>query len=146
MNRIPKDLLARLDYFHREVEELFSRLFGSDFGSGFSHDDTLPCLDLLETEDEVILRADLPGVAKESIDLHVAPNYVVLRGAKEAPETRHDCLRVERTFGSFQRLMPLPATADVGNATARLERGVLEVRMPKLVDRRKGQRRIRISE
>jgi len=146
MSRVPQDLMARLDYFHREVEVLFNRLFGTDLCGGIGHDDSLPCLDLLETEGEIILRADLPGVPREAINLHVAPTYVVIRGTKESPtEPPRDCLRVERAFGSFQRLVPLPAPVDVAKAEARLSRGVLEVRAPKVVDRRKGQRRIEIS-
>lgn len=145
MARIPKDLLARLEYFNREVEELFQRLFGADFSAGMCHDDNLPCLDLLETEEEILLRADLPGIARDAVDIHVAPSYIVLRGSKEADESRHGCLRLERTFGAFQRLVPLPVTVDVAKVTARLSRGVLEIRAPKLPERRKGQRRIKLG-
>ena len=145
MSRIPKDLLARLDYFNHEVENLFQRLFGSEMGAGFDHEDTMPCLDLLETEDEIILRADLPGVPKDAVDLHAAPNYIMIRGQKEPEDQQADCLRVERTFGSFQRLVSLPTTADVGGIKAVHSKGVLEVRMPKLKERRKGQRTIPIT-
>jgi len=145
MSRIPKDLVARLDYFHREVESLFHRLFGADIGADFEQESNMPCMDLVEAEEEMILRADLPGVRKESIELHAAPNFLMLRGSREPTDVQCDALRVERSFGPFQRLISLPVTADTGHVTARLSKGVLEVRVPKMSDRRKGQRRIQIT-
>lgn len=145
MSRIPKDLVARLDYFHREVENLFHRLFGADIGADFEHEASIPAMDLVETEEEVILRADLPGLGKEAIELNAAPNFLMIRGNREPAEASSDPLRVERTFGAFQRLVSLPATADTARITAKFSRGVLEVRVPKLSDRRQGQRRIEIT-
>lgn len=145
MGRIPKDLVARLDYFHREVENLFHRLFGAEIGADFDQEASMPCMDLVETEEEVILRADLPGVKREAIELHAAPNFIMLRGNRESADHQQDCLRVERNFGPFQRLISLPATADTARITASLSKGILEVRIPKMNDRRKGQRRIPIT-
>lgn len=145
MSRIPKDLVARLDYFHREVENLFHRLFGADIGADFEHEASVPPMDLVETEEEIILRADLPGLAKEEIELNAAPNFLMIRGNREPKEANADPLRVERTFGPFQRLVSLPVTADTARITAKFARGVLEVRVPKQSDRRKGQRRVNIT-
>lgn len=145
MSRIPKDLVARLDYFHREVESLFHRLFGVDIGADFEHEASTPPMDLVETEEELVFRADLPGLAKEEIELHAAPNFLMIRGNRVAAEANADPLRVERTFGPFQRLVSLPVTADTSRVSAKFSRGVLEVRVPKQSDRRKGQRRIPIT-
>lgn len=145
MSRIPKDLVARLEYFHREVEGLFHRLFGADIGTDFEQEAAMPCMDLVETETEIILRADLPGVKKEAIELSAAPNFLMLRGTRENEDQKRDCLRVERTFGPFQRLISLPSTADTTRVSAKLTRGILEVRVPKMNDRRKSQRRIPIT-
>ncbi len=145
MSRVPKDLVARLEYFHREVEGLFHRLFGQDIGADFEHEAAMPCMDLVETDEEIILRADLPGVKKENIELSAAPNFIMLRGNREKLDDRRDCLRVERSFGPFQRLISLPATADTTRVSARLARGILEVRVPKMSERRKSQRRIPIT-
>ena len=144
MSRVPTDLLARLDYFHREVERLFQRLFGSELGSGFDHAEDAPQLDLLESDDEVIVRVDLPGVAQKNLELHAPPDHLILRGNKDPDQPQSDCLRMERTFGSFQRLVSMPTTADTSKATARLAHGVLEIHIPKLVDRRTGPKRIAI--
>lgn len=144
MSRIPTDLLARLDYFHREVERLFQRLFGVELGSGFDQGEDAPQLDLLESADAIIVRVDLPGVAQEQIELHAAPKHLILRGNKDPDQPQSDCLRMERAFGPFQRLISMPSTADTSRARARLDQGVLEIHVPKLVDRRSGPKRIAI--
>ncbi len=146
MPSVPKDILDRLSYFHREVDELFRRLFQDEIGTGaLSEDVPYPPVDLEETEAEVILRADLPGMEKEGIVLYGAPNFLVIRGVKQAPTEKWAYLRVERSFGPFQRLIVLPVPGDSSRVQARYEHGVLEVRIPKVLDRRKIHRQIPID-
>ena len=146
MSRAPKDILERLGYFHREVEGLFRRLFEEELGAGALGDEApFPPVDVVETADEIWVRADLPGLAKEDIVLYGAPNFLVIRGVKSAPAEKWAYLRVERTFGPFQRLVALPVPGDTGKVRARHEQGVLEVRIPKVRDRRKIHRRIPIE-
>lgn len=146
MGRIPKDVLERLDYFHRETEGLFRRLFEDELSAGSLTDEVpFPPIDVAESEDEIVVRADLPGVEKEAIVLYGGPNFLVLRGVKEAPSEKWSCLRLERAYGPFQRLVVLPAPGDTGRVKANLQQGVLEVRVPKLRDRRKAHRQIPIE-
>ena len=145
MGRIPKDLLARLDYFQNKADELFQRLFGPELGTGFTPEDESPCLDLIETKTGYIIIMDLPGVERHELELYVAPNYVLVQGRKRPDAASSDCLRVERAFGEFQRLMPLPAAADIGKVAAKFSQGVLEVRLNKVAERREGQRRVDIA-
>jgi HSP20 family protein len=146
MGRIPKDLLARLDYYHSEVDELFQRLFGDELGTGFEPEDLSAGIDLIETEGEFVIRIDLPGIESEAIDLHAAQNFLLLRCEKLLDESLDsDCLRMERSFGEIQRLLPIPHAADAARVKASYKLGVLEVRMPKIMDRRKTQKRIDIT-
>lgn len=146
MNRIPKDILERLDYFHREVEGLFRRLFEEDLGTpSLGEAGAFPPVDVLETEAEIVIRADLPGVDKQAIELFGAPNFLVIRGQKRGDSEKWAYLRVERTFGPFQRLVVFPAPGDPAQVAARYDRGVLEVRVPKVTDRRKIHRQIPID-
>jgi HSP20 family protein len=146
MSRVPKDILERLGYFHREVEGLFRRLFEEELGAGALGDDTpYPPVDVVEGADEILVRADLPGLQKDEIILYGAPNFLVIRGAKHAPSEKWAYLRLERSFGPFQRLVVLPVPGDTGKVQARYEQGVLEVRIPKVRDRRKIHRRIPIE-
>ena len=146
MARIPKDIFERLSYFHQETEGLFQRLFADELGPGaLGEEIPYPPLDVVETEDDILVRADLPGLAREEIVLYGAPNFLVIRGVKEAPTEKWSYLRLERSFGPFQRLVVLPAPGDSSRVQARYQQGVLEVRIPKVLDRRKMHRQIPIE-
>jgi HSP20 family protein len=146
MSRIPKDILERLSYFQHEVEGLFRRLFESESGAGGLTDEVpVPPVDVVETEEEIIVRADVPGLQKEELTLYGAPNFLVIRGEKPSPMEKWAYLRLERTFGAFQRLVVLPAPGDNARARASYGKGVLEVRLPKVRDRRKVHRQIPIE-
>ena len=146
MSRIPKDILERLTYYHREVEDLFRRLFEDELGAGALGEEVpYPPVDVVETDREVLVRADLPGLSKEEIILYGAPNFLVIRGVKPAPAEKWAYLRLERSTGPFQRLVMLPAAGDTGRTRAAYQQGVLEVRIPKVSDRRKVHRQIPIE-
>jgi HSP20 family protein len=146
MPTIPKDFFERLTYFQREVEELFRRLFQDEVGPGaLSEDSAYPPVDLEEAETEIVLRADLPGMEKDAIVLYGSPHFLVIRGTKQPPAEKWAYLRVERSFGPLQRLVVLPVPCDSAKVRARYERGVLEVRVPKVLDRRKIHRHIAIE-
>lgn len=146
MGRIPKDVLARLSYFHREVEKLFRRLFEEDVAKpGLGEEAPYPAVDIVETDTEILVRADLPGTDKASIELYGAPNFLVIRGSKRVAREKWAYLRIERTFGPFQRLVVLPAFGDPARIRATHRRGVLEVRVPKVEDRRKTHRQVPID-
>jgi len=144
MNRIPRDILERIAYFHREAESLFHRLFDEELGGGLEGK-PVPAVDVVETEGEILVRTDLPGVGRGDLELFGAPNFLVIRGAKRPEKERWTYLRIERTFGPFQRLIVLPAAGDPARVEARLRNGVLEVRVPKVLDRRKVHRQIPIE-
>ena len=146
MSRIPKDILERLGYFHREVEGLFRKLFEEQLGPGaLGEEGGYPPVDVVETEGEILIRADLPGTDKTEIELYGAPNFLVIRGVKKATQEKWAYLRIERSFGSFQRLVVLPVPGDPSRVRARYDQGVLEVRVPKVVDRRRIHQQIPIE-
>jgi HSP20 family protein len=96
---------------------------------GGSHFD--PPADLWETDDEVIVALELPGVVSDQIDLTLHKNTLLVAGkAREDAETGVIFQRVERPRGAFSRAIPLPAET-TGECSASLRRGVLEVRVTK---------------
>ena len=146
MSHVPRDLLERLHFFHREVESLFRRLFQDQLAHGpLQGPDAFPPVDVVEHEGEILVRADLPGVGRDAIELYGSPNFLVLRGAKNPPERKWNYLRVERAFGPFQRLVVLPAPGDPSRVVARYDQGVLEIRVPKVSERRQTHRQIPIE-
>lgn len=92
-----------------------------------------PAVDVYETDNELVVKAELPGVKKEDIEVSIKENSLCIRGEKkeekeEKTETYH---RVERTYGRFERVIGLPAGAKVESAKAEFKDGVLEIRIPK---------------
>jgi HSP20 family protein len=102
-------------------------------------------MDLLETEDEFVLRADLPGLNESDVNIELEDNVLTLSGERKAEheEKREGFYRMERAYGAFSRSLTLPKGIDPEAVTAAFDRGVLEVRVPKPEQRK--PRRISIN-
>ena len=90
-------------------------------------------MDLTETDEQFVLRADLPGLEEGDLDIEVKDNVLTISGEREAEheESSRGFHRIERAFGRFSRSLDLPQGIDPDAVTAEFDRGVLEVRMPK---------------
>jgi HSP20 family protein len=128
-----RDLLA--------LHEQLGHLVGAD-APGWT-----PPVDLYETAAEYVLTAELPGLAREQIDIHAEERRVVIRGARGVDPGRtipcEQYHRVERGHGRFSRTFSLPEIIDVDAIRAELKDGILTVTLPKAVDRT--TRRIDVS-
>ena len=95
--------------------------------------DWIPAVDILEENDRFVLRADLPGVSVDDIDVTMEDGLLSISGerARESSETEDGVRRFERRVGKFVRRFSLPDTADADNITARNVNGVLEIAIPK---------------
>lgn len=106
-----------------------------------------PPVDLYETPTDFVLSAELPGLARDQIDLHAEENRIVIRGERgTAPDRQIPCEqyhRVERGHGRFSRAFVLPEPIDVDAVSADLKDGILTVTMPKATAR--GARRVSVS-
>jgi HSP20 family protein len=98
----------------------------------------VPAMDLAETDDQLVLRADLPGLERDDIDIEVKDNVLTISGERKAEheERGEGFHRIERSFGRFSRSLGLPRGIDAKSVTANFENGVLEVRMPKPEERK----------
>ena len=90
-------------------------------------------LEVYETPTELVVKVELPGVKKEDVDITIRDNYLVIRAEKkeEKKEEKQHVHVVERVYGTFERVIPLPADVDTDNAKASFKDGVLEIRFPK---------------
>ena len=93
----------------------------------------MPLLDLVETEGEIIVRAEIPGVDEKDVSITLSGNSLSVMGEKKRwkAESREHLHRGERSYGAFRRVVILPASVDEGGIVAKYEKGILEVRMPK---------------
>ena len=136
--------IIRWDPF-RELSEMrttMDSLFGRRFirpvrivngeGNGF-----FP-VDLYETDDEVVVKASLPGVQLDEIDISVTGRFLTIKGERkeEDAEEKSNYFRQERRYGAFQRSLRLPVRVDAEQADATLDEGVLTVRLPKAAESR----------
>jgi HSP20 family protein len=116
-----------------EIDRLFDRFFGRERESSFPIGAWAPSVDVTDTEREVVVRAEIPGLSVEDITLSASGNTLILSGEKreEKKEERGASFCSERRYGSFRRSIPLPPGADPAQATAEYDKGVLTVRVSK---------------
>jgi len=126
-------------YLYRSEVPLESRLFDEffrDFPLGGSmsdrREDWIPSVDILEKDDALILRAELPGITEKDIDLKIEGNTLTLKGERkmEDEDNKSNYHRVEGHYGSFLRSFKLPDTVDVEKINAEYKNGVLTIKLP----------------
>ncbi len=127
-----KDPFALLQ---QEINRTFDSFFDHPLAGGASMREALsaPKLDVSETPSEVHVTAELPGMTENDIDVELTDNVLKIRGEKkDERETKdHQFHRVERSFGMFERAVPLPTNVKRDGVSATFKQGVLTVVLPK---------------
>lgn len=129
--------------FHREIDQIFHNVF-RDFGlSPFEFERPLlprmaegilkPTLDLSATGKEYTISVEIPGVDEKDIKVDISDNTMTIRGEKKhaKEENEKNYYRIERSYGSFQRVLSLPEDANQDGVTAKFKKGVLTVTIPR---------------
>lgn len=117
-----------------EMNRLFNSVFdGPGQGNGGALRRWMPAMDLVETDDHFVLRADLPGMGEDDVKIEIEDTTLTVSGERKAEHESggEGYYRVERAFGTFARTLTLPQGVDPEAVTANFDRGVLEVRVPK---------------
>lgn len=124
-----RDLMAMQDRMTRLFDETLSRIWKEELPRGVWS----PPVDILEREDEVILKADLPEMNQDDIDIKVEENTLIVRGERkfirETPAGNY--LQIERPYGTFQRSFAIPRLIDQEKIKAAYKDGVLRIVLPK---------------
>ena len=130
----------------REVDSLqgeVNRLFDSFFGSGSRSGNGalrrwIPSMDLVESDNDLVLRADLPGMSEDDVQIEIKDNVLTVSGERrsEHEDKQESFYRAERSFGHFARSLTLPEGVDPDSVQATFNNGVLEVRVPKPAERK----------
>ena len=119
-----------LEGFRREMDRVLE-----DFLSGWGarKGGFVPALDVHETESDVVVTVEVPGLSAKEIDISVSDDVLTVRGEKktEHEEEGRNYHLIERSCGSFHRSVPLPASVKSGEAAASCKEGVLTVTLPK---------------
>jgi HSP20 family protein len=127
------DPIRELDSLQGDMNRLFDRFFEGRTANGSTGRRWIPAMDLVETEDHLVLRGDLPGMSEDDVDIEIKDNVLTVSGERKAEhdERGEGYHRVERAFGSFSRSLTLPQGVDAEKVEANFENGVLEVQIPK---------------
>ena len=95
-----------------------------------------PALDIYEGTETIEIRATMPGVDRESLDIELSERTLTISGEKKQGEDKHNYLRRERVFGRFSRSIELPYQVDNGSIRAELKNGILSITLTKSEDAR----------
>jgi HSP20 family protein len=138
---LERRIISTMQDMERMMEEAFHRpLFGMNiqpfrhlFHELGSYGDITPYVDIYEAEGDVVVKAELPGMKREDINVSIANGTISITGSKKSEEKveQKDFLRLERSFGSFNRTLSLPENLDTDHAKASFKDGVLEIHLPK---------------
>jgi HSP20 family protein len=133
---------------HREMDELFDRFFSEPwwmperyFGGTFS-----PAFDISETDDEILVKAELPGVDPKDVDVNLTGNELTIKGEKkeEREEKGESIHTMERRFGCFCRSFNLPCDVQQDKIEAKYKDGILNLKLPKAESAKKKSLKIEV--
>jgi HSP20 family protein len=131
-----------------EIQDEINRAFGATvnrrngFEAVFS-----PAIDVTVEKDNVVVKADLPGLSKDNVTVTLQDNYLTITGEKkhETEKKEADYFLSERVYGSFTRTIELPVAVDSQKIEARFKDGVLHVTLPKTEDAKPKQIEVKVS-
>ncbi len=138
-----------LTEFKSEVDDLFNRFFGSSRwspGTYFSKS-FVPAFDVSETDEDIIVKAELPGVDPKEIEVSLSGSTLTVKGEKkeEREEKTQNMHRIERSFGSFSRSVTLPCEVKDDRVEANFKNGVLNLKLPKAETSKKSSIKIDVK-
>ncbi len=125
-----RDLLTSQDRFNRLFNQTLGQVFGEEDGKLGTWS---PAVDIFENDQNVVLKAELPGIDPKDVDVQVENNTLYLKGQRkfENEVKEKDYHRIERSYGTFMRSFSLPITINAEKVTADYKNGVLTLTLPK---------------
>ena len=131
-----------------EIQDEMNRLFDTSLRRrGAPDGDFVPALDIVEEKDNLVVKADLPGMTKDDITVAIQDNVLTIKGERKYEAEKKDAnyYRRERVCGSFVRSLELPVTVDPNKVSASFRDGVLHVTLPKSEDAKPKQIEVKVS-
>jgi HSP20 family protein len=145
--------MRELDTLRRDMEKLFGDTFEPSNRRGWlpgvveHHDRIVPNVDMINKKNEIVVKAQLPGVKKEDVDLTISSDSVTIRGEskEEEEEKKENYYYSECTYGSFLRTVPLPSEINIDKAKAAFKNGELKITLPKLEEAKAKDVKVKIE-
>ena len=137
-----------INKLRKDIDRLFDRMW-DDFGMPLTTrvEREVPSIDLSETEDTLIIRAEVPGINPEDLEISITDNILTIKGEMKqgSKEERGDYHRMERRYGYFSRTLRLPCKIEADDVEATYKKGVLSIVMPKCKELSAPEIRIKIT-
>jgi len=129
------DPFTDLEKIQTEMNRLFNSSLAREGGrnAGLLDREWSPAVDILDSKDNILVKADMPGLNKEDIDVVVQGDTLIIKGEKKQEKEikEKDFVRTERFYGNFQRAIRLPVDVETNKIDATYKNGVLEIVLPK---------------
>lgn len=148
------DPFKDFERLHNEVERAFS-----DFPFGWKRRKDwlekpeegkiwVPAVDIYEDEEQVVLKAEIPGIEEKNIDIKLEGNVLTMKGERkfEHEEKKKNWTRIERAYGTFQRSFSLPEYVDTEKVSAEYKNGILSIFLPKKPETKTKQIKVEIKK
>jgi HSP20 family protein len=146
-----EDMERRFGRMERIFQDFFGRPFGLHMPAlrpwAVAAEEVSPSVDIFEEGNDVVVKAELPGMKKENLAVNFADGDLIISGEKKQEEKieKKNYYRMERSYGSFTRSFRLPSDVQGDKAKATFKDGVLEIRVPKTEETRKKEKKILIQ-
>ncbi|MDD3626642.1 MAG: Hsp20/alpha crystallin family protein [bacterium] len=126
-----KDIVSMQEEMNKIFTDFFRR--APEYGESYHDGIWNPSVDISETDNAILVKAEIPGVGKDDIDVTLHDDIITIRGEKkeEKREEKENCLLLERTYGKFQRSFRLPSEVDPNKIKASFKDGILNLELPK---------------
>ena len=104
-------------------------------------------MDVYEEKDDLVVKAELPGIEKENIDVNISHRVVIIKGEKKKEEEvkEKNYFRSERSYGSFVRTLQLPTDVQTDKVKAAFKNGILEIRLPKTEEAKRKEIKVKVD-
>lgn len=138
-----------LQEIKKEMDRIFQEVLGRSWlTEKFEGVEWIPPIDVSETDNEVIVKVDVPGVNPEDMEISLADNVLIIKGKKEKEEEekKENFYRVERYYGSFMRSIQLPCEIEEDKISATYKNGVLKIVLPKKPEEKKKVIKINVEK
>lgn len=144
-----------LTRWQRDMDRMMEDFFGRRMRpwwperwlSGEAEEITAPAVDVYEEKDDIVVKAELPGMEKSDIEVNLADSQLTLKGEKKKEEKieEENYFRSERSYGAFVRSVQLPTEVQADKVKAAFKNGILEVRLPKTEEAKRKEIKVKVE-
>jgi HSP20 family protein len=140
-----------LTHWERDMDRMMEDFFGRRMRPLWSRAEEMevkpPIVDVFEEKDDIVVKAELPGIEKDNIEVNLTDHTLTIKGEKKKEEEikEENYYRAERSYGSFLRTLDLPRDVRADQVKASFKNGILEVRMPKTEEAKAKEIKVKVE-